>query len=170
MCVRYTAGHKLALLASAKCIVEEEGLTLRRAAEQLMVCHSLFVRWQKQQDAIGDPVLAMPKSKWKANHPGPIGQLKHLEHALPRHVFEQREQGINVHTFDLVVKASSLSPEFNTKHFVARCSAVKQFMRANSLVYHIGTHETQRKPDGIALEASEYMNLMHPFLEGPHRD
>jgi fido (protein-threonine AMPylation protein) len=75
-----------------------------------------------------------------------------------------------VHTFDLVVKASSLSPEFNTKHFVARCSAVKRFMRANSLVYHIGTHETQRKPDDVALEASEYMNLMHPFLEGPHRD
>jgi hypothetical protein len=51
--------------------------------------------------------------------------LKDLEHALLRHVFEQREQGINVHTFDLVVKASSLSPEFNAKHFVARCSAVK---------------------------------------------
>jgi hypothetical protein len=44
MRVRYTARRKLALLASAKRIVEEDGLTLRRAAERLMVCHSLFVR------------------------------------------------------------------------------------------------------------------------------
>ena len=28
-------------------------------------------------------------------------------------------------TFDLVIKASSLSPEFNAKHFTARCSAMK---------------------------------------------
>jgi hypothetical protein len=90
MHVRYTARRKLALLASAKRIVEEDRLTLRRAAERLMVCHSLFVRWQKQQDTIGNPILAMLKSKWKANHPGPIGQLKHLKHALLRHVFEQR--------------------------------------------------------------------------------
>ena len=60
-----------------------------------------------------------------------------------------------MHTFNLVVKASSLSPEFNAKHFVARCSAVKQFMRTNSLVYCMGTHETQRKPDDVALEALE---------------
>ncbi len=107
MHARYTARRKLALLASAKRIVEEEGATLHRVAEQLMVCHSLFVRWQKQQDTVGDPILAMLKSKWKASHPGPIGQLKHLKHALLRHVFEQRELGINVHTLDLVIKASS---------------------------------------------------------------
>jgi len=106
----------------------------------------------------------------KANHPGPIGQLKHLEHALLRHVFENREQGITVHTLDLVIKVSCLSPEFNAKHFVARCSAVKRFMHANSLVYRMGTHKTQRKPEDVAQEPSEYMNLIRQFLEGPHHD
>ncbi len=170
MRVRYTARRKLSLLASAKRIMEDEGVTLHRAAEQLMVCHSLFVRWQQQQDKDGDPILAMLKRKWNANYPGPIGQLKHLEQALLRHVFEKREQGLNVHTFDLVIKASSLSPEFNVKHFVARCSAVKQFMRANLLVYCMGTHETQRKPKDVATEALDYMNIMRSILEGPHRD
>ena len=45
MRVRYTARRKLGLLASAKHIMEEEGVTLRRAAKRLQVCHSLFVRW-----------------------------------------------------------------------------------------------------------------------------
>jgi hypothetical protein len=43
----------------------------------------------------------MLKSRRKANHPGPLGQLKPLADALLRHIFEQREQGITVHTFDL---------------------------------------------------------------------
>ncbi|MFM7225765.1 MAG: hypothetical protein ACKO1Y_10145 [Actinomycetota bacterium] len=135
-----------------------------------MICHSLLARWQKQRAANADPILEMLKSKMKANHPGPLGQLKHLEQSLLRHIFEKREQGINVHTLDLVIKASSLSPYFSAKHFVARCSAAKRFMRAHSLVYCMGTHETQRKPDDVAQDASEYMVLMRPFLEGPHRD
>ncbi len=75
-----------------------------------------------------------------------------------------------MHTFDLVVKASSLSPEFNAKHFVARCSAVKRFMRAHLLVYRMGTHQTQRKPEEVAVEALDYMNLIRALLLGPHRD
>ena len=170
MRVRYTARRKLGLLASAKRIMEEEGVSLRQAAERLQVSHSLFLKWQQQRASDADPILAMLNSRRKANHPGPLGQLKPLADALLRHIFEQREQGITVHVFDLVIKASSLSPEFNAKHFVARCSAVKRFMRANSLVYRMGTHETQRKPEDVATEALDYMNIMRSILEGPHRD
>ena len=74
----------------------------------LNICHSLIVRWQYQLDTVGNPILEMPNSKRKANHPGPIGQLKHLKQAMLRHVFEQQEHGITVHMFDLVVKAPSL--------------------------------------------------------------
>ncbi len=51
------------------------------------------------------------------------------------------------------------------KHFVARCSTVS----TNSLVYHMGMHELQRKPDDDTTEALDYMNLMNSLLEGPHR-
>ena len=110
MRVRYTARHKLALLASAKRIMEEEGVSLRRAAERLQVAHSLFVKWQQQQAAEVDPILAMLNSKRKAAHAGLLGQLKPLEQLLLRHIFEHREQGMTVHTFDLIVKALSPSP------------------------------------------------------------
>ena len=39
MRVRYTARRKLALLAAAKWIQEEEGLSLRQAAERLLVAN-----------------------------------------------------------------------------------------------------------------------------------
>ena len=56
MRVRYNARRKLSLFASAKRLMEEEGLTLRRAAERLQVAHSLFVKWQQQRAANNDPV------------------------------------------------------------------------------------------------------------------
>ena len=68
MRVRYTARRKLALLASARRIVEKEGVSLRRVAERLQVAHSLFLKWQQQRAADADPILEMLKSKRKANH------------------------------------------------------------------------------------------------------
>ena len=112
----------------------------------------------------------MLKGKKKANCAGPLGQLKPLENSLLRYIFEQREQGINSSILALVVKASSLSPIFNERHFVARVSAVKRFVRAHSLVYHMGTHVSQREPDKVAVESSNYMDLMRQIVEGPHRD
>ena len=79
MHVRYAVRHKLGLLASAKHFMEEEGVTLRQAAKRLNILHSFFVKWQQQQAAYVDPILAMLKSKRKAAHAGPLGQLKPLE-------------------------------------------------------------------------------------------
>jgi hypothetical protein len=67
----------------------------------------------------------MLMSRRKANCAGLLGQLKPLKDALLWYVFKQRKQGITVSTLALVVKASSLLPEFNVKHFVTRTSAVK---------------------------------------------
>ena len=170
MHVRYTAHCKLGLLASAKRIMEEEGVTLRRAAKRLQVSHSLFVRWQQQRATNDNPILAMLKGKNKANYAGPLGQLKPLKNSLLRYVFEQCEQGINLSILALIVKALSLSPIFNEKHFVAKVSAVKRFVRAHSLIYCMGTHVSQRKPDEVAAESSDYMDLMCQIVEGPHRD
>ncbi len=48
MRVRYTARHKLGLLTAVERLQHEEGLSLRKAAERLLVAHSLIVNWKKQ--------------------------------------------------------------------------------------------------------------------------
>ncbi len=73
-------------------------------------------------------------------------------------------------TFDLAVKVSMMCPVFNAKTFVAKMSAVWRFMQANLLVYHMGTHESQRRPEEVAKEVTDFMLLMRPILEGPHHD
>jgi hypothetical protein len=145
-------------------------VSLRQVAECLQVVHSLFMKWQQQRTANVDPILVMLRRRKKVDYAGLLGQLKPLKDTLLRHVFEQRKQGITVHVFNLVVKASSLSPKLNTKHYIARCSAVKQFMHGHLRVYRMGTQESQRKPKNVMTEASDYMNLMRPLIEGPHRD
>ncbi len=139
MRMRYTTRRKLGLLTAAERLQCEKEMTFRKAAEELLVAHSLIliVKWKKQQRVGGGacPIMAMIKSKKKAAHAGPLGQLKSIEQDLLCTIFEYREQGIEVNTFLVVVKASSLSPEFNAKSFTARCSTAKCFMRAHSFVY-----------------------------------
>jgi hypothetical protein len=137
MRVRYTTCRKLGLLTPVEHLQHEEGLTLQRAAERLFVAHSLIVKWKKQQGAGDDPFVALlrsAKSK-KAAHAGPLGQLKAIEEPLLYHIFELREQGVTVSTFQVVVKASQLCPTFCVKHFVARCSAVSRIR--NGFMPHI---------------------------------
>jgi hypothetical protein len=94
--------------------------------------------------------------------------LKPLEEALLRYIFEQREQGIKISTLSIVVVASNLSTEFGKKDFIARCSAVKCFVHAHLLVYRMGTHVCQHKPEEVEAEASNFMRLIRPLLFGPH--
>jgi hypothetical protein len=171
MRVHYTARRKLGLLTAVERLQHEEGLSLQKAAEHLLVAHSLIVKWKKQQSAGPNDLFAAliwtSKNK-KATHAGPFGQLKEIEGPLLCHIFKLREQGVTVSTFQMVVRASQLSPAFGAKHFVARCSAVKRFIRAHSYVYRMGTHLSQCKPEEVLAEAKDYMPLIYPFLVGPH--
>ena len=69
-----------------------------------------------------DPIIAMIKSKKKASHAGPLGQLKSIEPDLLHAILELYEQEFQVNTFLVVVKASVFSPEFNVNSFTALCS------------------------------------------------
>jgi hypothetical protein len=172
MRVHYTAHQKLGLLTAVECLQHEEGLTLQKAAEHLFVAHLLIVKWKKQQGAGDDPFVALiPTSKnKKVAHADPLGQLKAIKEPLLRHIFELREQGVMVSNFQMVMRASQLSPTFGGKHFAVWCSAVKCFVCAHSFVYRMGTHLSQRKPEEVEAEAQDYMRLIRPFLIGPHCD
>ena len=68
----------------------------------------------------------------------------------------------------VVMKASSLAADFAAKSERAQFSAVKRFVIAQSLVYQMGTNVAQHNPEEVRGEAADYMNSVHPLVEGAH--
>ena len=163
---RYTARESHSILAKARRMMLDNGVSLRYAAGRLGVSHTLLSRWSRRHSEIGDVAYLRKKSACN----GPLSQLKPIEEPLLRFIFEMREQGMSVNTLMVTMKASQLSPEFASKSLVARISAVKRFLSAHSLVYRMGTHVSQRDPDEVRGEASDYMNSVRPLVVGPLRD
>jgi hypothetical protein len=135
MRVGYTARRKLALLTMAKCLRDKEGISLRKSAECVQVSAGLPVKWEERFSLGNDPIKGLLKTKKKSIHPGPLGQLKPLEEALLKYIFKKLKQGIKISTLAIIVVVSNLSAKFGKKNFVARCSAVKCFVKAHLLVY-----------------------------------
>jgi hypothetical protein len=135
MRVRYTTWCKLALLMMAKCLRDKEGISLRNSAEHAQVSPGLLVKREERFSLGIDPIMALLKTKKKSSHPGLLGQLKPLEEALLKFIFKQCKQGIKVSTLSIVVVASHLYTKFGKKDIVARCSAIKCFVGAHSMVY-----------------------------------
>ena len=164
---RYTARHKLGILARLGRLQEHEGLSLRRAALRLGVEKSTLSDWKKLLSD-GTPLLSGMRKK--SSHDGPLGQLAHIENELLLFIFELREQGMAVSSLMIVIKASILCPEFAAKSRVAKFATVRRFVKVHLLVYRMGTHESQRAPDEVAEEATEYMTAARKLVLGGHRD
>ncbi len=169
MRVRYTARRKRSLIATSKRMIAE-GMTLRAAAEELCVRVANLLRWTLQGMGEIDLLEKILRSKKRAAHTGPSGQLKAIENELLRYFFEQREQGVEIKVFTVVLRASFLSPEFREKSFTGRCSCVKRFMRAHSFAYRMGTHTSQRPPAEVEGEASDFMRFVRVIVSGANRD
>jgi transposase len=169
MRVRYTARRKRGLVATSKRMIAE-GMTLRAAAEELCVSAANLSKWASQGMGEIDRLDKILRSKKRAGHTGPSSQLKAIEDGLLRYIFEKREQGIEVSTFTVVLRASFLSPEFREKSFTARCSCVKRFLHAHSFSYRMGTHTSQRPPAEVEGEASDFMRFVRVIVSGANRD
>jgi hypothetical protein len=135
MCVRYTARRKRGLVATVKRMMAEEGKTLGATASELRVSAANLLKWASQGMGEIDRLDKILRSKKKAALTGPSSQLKVIEGDLLRYIFEQREQGVEIKVFTVVLRASYMSPEFHEKSFTARFSCVKRFMRAHSFAY-----------------------------------
>jgi len=163
---RYTVRHTVGLVAKAQRMMETDRVSLRYASYRLGVSHSLLSKWSRRP-AILRSIATLKK---KSVCVGPLGQLKGIEEPLLRFIFEMREQGMSVSILMVIVKASSISAEFNSKTFVAKYSAVRRFILGHSFVYRMGTHVAQRDPEEVRGEATDYMNLVRPLMKGEHRD
>ena len=133
--MQYNARRKLALLTMAKQVWDKEGISLRKSAERVQVSAGLLVKWEERFSLGNNPIKALLKTKKKSIHPSPLGQLNQLKEALLKYIFEKRKQGIKISTLAIVAVVSNLSTEFGKKNCVVRCSAVKRFVKAHSLVY-----------------------------------
>ncbi len=169
MRVRYTAHRKRGLVAASKRMIAE-GMTLRAAAEELRVSATNLLKWASQGMGEINQLDKILRSKKKAALTGPSSQLKAIEDGLLRYIFEKREQGVEVSTFTVVLRASFLSPEFREKSFTARCSCVKRFLHAHSFSYQMGTHTSQRPPAEVEGEASDFMQFVRVNVRGANRD
>ena len=170
MRVRYTARRKRGLVATVKRMMAEEGKTLRAAAEELCVSAANISKWASQGMGEIDRLDKILRSKKKAALTGLSSQLKAIEGDLLRYIFEQREQGVEIKVFTVVLRASFISPEFREKSFTARCSCVKRFMHAHSFAYRMGTHTSQRPPTEVEGEASDFMKFVRVIVSGGNRD
>ena len=143
---------------------------LLMAVAELGVSHSNLVKWTAK--GIGDinSLDKILKSKKKATHKGPFGQLKLLEDTLLHYIFELREQGGIINTFTIVLRASFLSTEFRAMIFTARCSAVKRLFVAHLFAYQMGTHTLQRPPAEVESKALNFMVFMRCTVFGANRD
>jgi hypothetical protein len=65
-------------------------------------------------------VSGILRSKKKAALTGPSSQLKAIKDGLMRYIFKNREQGINIKVFVVLLRASFMLPEFREKSFTAR--------------------------------------------------
>jgi hypothetical protein len=65
------------------------------------------------------------------------------------------------------MKASKLLPEFSAKLSKAKYVAMRRFLKKNNLVYHIGTHVSQKAPELAAADVSNFVKVIRPFLHGP---
>ena len=98
---------------------------MRVAASELRVSVADLSRWALEGVGEIDHLDKVLRSKKKAALPGPPSQLKAIEGALLRFIFEYREQGISVDTFKIAMRASFISPEFREKNgALQRCEAL----------------------------------------------
>jgi len=169
MRVRYTARRKRGLIVTSKRMITE-GMMLRAAARELCVSVANLSRWTLQGMGEIDRLDKILRSKKRVAHTGPSGQLKAIEDGLLHYIFEKREQGVEVSTFTVVLRASFLSPEFREKSFTARCSCVKRFMYAHSFSYRMGTHTSQQPSVEVEGEASDFMRFVRVIVSGANCD
>ena len=150
--VCYTTCRKHGILAAAKWLMAE-GMRLQKAATELGVSHSNLVKWTAKGIGNINSLDKILKSKKKATHKGPLGQLKLLEDALLCYIFKLCKQEDIINTFTVVLRASFLLPKFCAKTFTGPCSAVKCFLIAHLFAYQMGMHTSQRPPAEVENEA-----------------
>ncbi len=105
MHVRHTARRKHGLIAASK-RMQAEGMLLHAAVSELCVSAGNLSKWVSQGLGEINCLDKILRSKKKAALAGPVNQLKAIEDALLCYIFEYREQGVEINTLLVMLRAS----------------------------------------------------------------
>jgi transposase-like protein len=155
--------EKLALVRNVKRRVSANQ-SIRSACEELKIIPKQYREWLKKV-----PDLARANSQARSLSRGPPSILTPFDDELLRFVFELREQGMAVSILTIVIKAAQLSREFREKNRETRMKIVGRWKARHSLVYRMGTHESQRAPNEVMAEATDFMEVARGWCAAPNR-
>ena len=122
MHLRHTTRRKRGLIATSKRMMAE-GKTSHAAASELRASVTNLSRWTLQGLGEIDRLDKILRSKKKAALTSPSSQLKAIEDELLRYIFKQREQGVEIKVFTVVLRASYMSLD-SAKRASQRAAAV----------------------------------------------
>ena len=165
--VRYSSRDKLAIISKIRRIKQDTGLSYRKAAAQVGVCHTLVYPWSALRERFDNlDIKKLPR--YSLAH-GPCSQLEGVKEELLAWIFERREMGLVVSTRSIIIKACCILPLMEQKSSLVRLMVMRRFLKKQSLVYRMGTKVSQRLPAEVSQEATEFQEFIRPMLLGPER-
>jgi hypothetical protein len=159
---RYTRGEKLAILGVLDKLMTDEGMTQAQAGAVLKVDPACLTRWAQKK---GDFLENIKETKTKmSDHQGPISVFADIEKDLLNYIEEWRQKGFDVNRFTLLRKAGQLKPEILQKSTFAIKVAISRFLTKNKLTHRVTTHQAQRDPREVEVEAVDFLEYIRPRL------
>jgi hypothetical protein len=138
----------------------DEGMTQQRAAAVLKVDPACLTRWAKKKDDF----IANPKANTFSHHAGPSGIFADIEKDLLNYVEEWRQKGFDVNRFTLLRKAGQLKPAILEKSDFAIKMSISRFLSKHQLTHRVTTHQAQRDPREVEVEALDFLDYIRPRL------
>ena len=138
----------------------EERMSQAEAAQALKVDASCISRWAKKKDELANPKT----SKKMSDHKGHASMLHDIEKDLLNFIEEWRQKGFNVNRFTLLRKAGQLKPEILQKSNNAIKMSISRFLAKNKLTHRVTTHQAQRDPREVEVEAVDFLEYLRPRL------
>ena len=164
---QFTLAQRRHIVTLVDRVMQEDGVSLNRAADNLQVSAQSIRRWRSSLQDITNPQGRDDATK---NYKGPAGFLDDIQEELIAFVSEWRDRGMPVTRFALVRKIGRLKPEFLLKSSTARLMCISRFLSVNNLVHRVATYTAQCPPDEVHEDAKSHLVVAVPKCVGPTRD
>ena len=162
----YTNKQKLAILNEVEKGIAE-GQTLRSLARSFGLQPKQLREWKTKKTT-----LANARSGAKSIHTGHKSILHEFEEDLLRWFFELREQGMGISVRMMILKASELKADYRRRSARAKDQSMRRFLARHKIAIRAQTHESQRAPAEVRVEALDFVATIRPMLttENRHHD